>query len=396
MGFTFQELKQLKNDIAAAAGISTAAAARVIGFYNGAGPALRPDIVAAMIAGDFSHVGPALVALGIPDDLQKGSAAMEPGTDNGSSKTGSVSADDLHAGPDGFQNAPQKTKKTQADKRTTKQKKTNTSPQAVKGPYVVQGVHDDLCKGESVTDGPADMGKAPAMDDSPRGYKRPANWKSRAKNTPAKPNKEMIKAYSRAGLDPASFDPSGIETYSPDRLPDDFGNIIKGWLEDWAHDNGLDLYKIAGLQWRAACIWVGWKVKAMHILDDKTMIDKNGGRYYSPQKLETLLYIWEYLTQHYKHVPLAADFVAFAGVTRDYFTECAGVTSSQVQVYKKALEIEESGLSAGLVDSRENPTGRIYYSKARLGWRETAAADAAPAVVVVSLGELPKLDKIGG
>lgn len=377
MGFTFQELRKLKNDIAAAAGISTAAAARVIGYYNGGGPSLRPDVVRAMIGGDLSHVGPALVALGI-------SAAMEPGTDNGSSKTGSASAgpvvddpDNITAGsdgvgdldgsgmaPDGLQK--QRKESTQAAKRPTKQK---TSPQAVKGP-----------------------------DDSPRneGYKRPANWKSRAKNTPAKPNKEMIKAYSRAGLDPASFDPSGIETYSPDRLPDDFGNIIKGWLEDWAHDNELDLYKIAGLQWRAACIWVGWKVKAMHVLDDKSMIDKNGGRYYSPEKLETLLYIWEYLTQHYKHVPLAADFVAFAGVTRDYFTECAGVTSAQVQVYKKALEIEESGLSAGLVDSRENPTGRIYYSKARLGWRETAAADAAPAVVVVSLGELPKLDKIGG
>lgn len=391
MAFTFKELKQLKNQIAAAAGIDTAAAARVIGYYNGGGPFLRPDIVAAMIAGDFSHVGPALSALGIPaaDDLQKGS---EPGTGSRESKTAGPDGDNIEVGPDGvgddlhpdgLQNAPQRKESKQANKRTTKQKKTNTSPQALKGPDVVQGGHDDL--------GPDDLENL--RND---GYKRPANWKSRAKNTPAKPNKEMLKTYSRAGLDPASFDPSGIETYSPDRLPDDFGNIIKGWLEDWAHDNGLDLYKIAGLQWRAACIWVGWKVKAMHILDDKSMIDKNGGRYYSPEKLETLLYIWEYLTQHYKHVPLAADFVAFAGVTRNYFTECAGVTSSQVQVYKKALEIEESGLSAGLVDSRENPTGRIYYTKARLGWRETAAADAAPAVVVVSLGELPKLDKIGG
>lgn len=381
MAFTFQELRQLKNDIAAAAGISTAAAARVIGFYNGGGPSLRPDIVAAMISGDLSHVGPALSALGISGN-DHATAAADPANDRepGESVTDGPAADDLEPGkapamaPDGLQNAPQRKESKQTNKRTTKQKK---SPQALQND-LVKAPHDDL--------------ESPRND----GYKRPANWKSRAKNTPAKPNKEMLKTYSRAGLDPASFDPSGIETYSPDRLPDDFGNIIKGWLEDWAHDNGLDLYKIAGLQWRAACIWVGWKVKAMHILDDKTMIDKNGGRYYSPEKLETLLYIWEYLTQHYKHVPLAADFVAFAGVTRDYFTECAGVTSAQVQVYKKALEIEESGLSAGLVDSRENPTGRIYYSKARLGWRETAAADAAPAVVVVSLGELPKLDKIGG
>lgn len=343
MAFTFKELKQLKNQIAAAAGIDTAAAARVIGYYNGGGPSLRPDIVAAMIAGDFSHVGPALSALGISANDHT-TAAADPANDRepGESVTEGTAADDLE---------PWKAPAMAADD--------------------LENLRND-------------------------GYKRPANWKSRAKNTPAKPNKEMLKTYSRAGLDPASFDPSGIETYSPDRLPDDFGNIIKGWLEDWAHDNGLDLYKIAGLQWRAACIWVGWKVKAMHILDDKTMIDKNGGRYYSPEKLETLLYIWEYLTQHYKHVPLAADFVAFAGVTRNYFTECAGVTSSQVQVYKKALEIEESGLSAGLVDSRENPTGRIYYTKARLGWRETAAAETAPHVVVVSLGELPKLDKIGG
>lgn len=66
MAFTFQDLRKLKNDIAAAAGISTAAAARVIGYYNGAGPALRPDVVRAMMGGDLSHVGPALSALGLP------------------------------------------------------------------------------------------------------------------------------------------------------------------------------------------------------------------------------------------------------------------------------------------------------------------------------------------
>jgi hypothetical protein len=34
------------------------------------------------------------------------------------------------------------------------------------------------------------------------------------------------------------------------------------------------------------------------------------------------------------------------------------------------MEIENAAISVGVTDSRENPTGRIFYAKARLGWRE--------------------------
>ena len=167
MGFTFQELRKLKNDIAAAAGISTAAAARVIGFYNGGGPALRPDIVAAMIAGDFSHVGPALSALGI--------SGNDHGTTQGpaNDRTTQAPVKDPEPGkapamaPDGLQNAIQKTKSTKADKRTTKQKNDlweGVSGQgAGMGPDDIEivgdsgelppGLHDDIC---AIIDGFAD------------------------------------------------------------------------------------------------------------------------------------------------------------------------------------------------------------------------------------------------
>ena len=367
--FTFQELRKLKNDIAAAAGISTAAAARVIGYYNGGGPSLRPDIVAAMIAGDFSHVGPALSALGIPaaDDLQKGSA----GTDNGSreSKTGSASAgpddlqadnikagsdmvpdgvgDDLHAAPDGFQNAPQKTKRTQADKRTTKQKKTNTSPQAVKGPDVVKGVHDDL---EHVKSGPV---------------------------------LECVQ---------------GDILTDGDGLPASIRYDIENTMQDFAQHYNIDLEKCSGLQWRAVCLNIGDMLQASGVLIDRQKQRMQGGKPYKPERVAALVGIWERFTTLYKHMPIRSDFIAFSGVSRDWFYDShgKGLTSTQADIIKRVREIEESAMAAALVDPRENPTGRIFYSKCKLDYRENNMTDSGPAFMVVSLSQLKHIGINGG
>lgn len=365
MAFTFKELKQLKNDIAAAMGIDSSIAARVIGYYNGGGPSVRPDVVRAMIGGDLSHVGPALVALGY--DLP---AAMEPGTDDGSreSKTaagesitasgdlsGSASAgpvvddlqadnitagsgsdgvgDYLHAAPDGFQNATQRKESKQANKRTTKQKKSNTSPQAVKGPDVVQGVHDDL--------GPDDL--------------------------------EHVQG----------------ESVNPHELPPGLYDDICATLENYCRQQNMDPGKVHPLQWKSACIYVGQSIKARGILRDYEREKNHGGVLYDGVKVAALLDIYDYICGQYKQVPFVYNFPRFAGISPQYFADYEKrLTSSRVNLYKKALDIQKAGLIDAVTGGGSATVGNIFLSKALAGLQETVtiqhvSAASTPAAVAL-------------
>lgn len=181
-----------------------------------------------------------------------------------------------------------------------------------------------------------------------------------------------------------------------DTLPASIQCDIEGWLADFASKYNLDLEKCAGLQWRAACLYVGQRLKASGILLDRALQKKIGGTPYNPKRMERLLYIWETFTNTYKHVPLASDFIAFTGASREWFYNTTGKsTAGQLDIAKKARQIEESALASALCDSRENPTGRIYYTKARLGWQETttiqhvSATAAAPTVAALPVFETP-------
>lgn len=178
-------------------------------------------------------------------------------------------------------------------------------------------------------------------------------------------------------------------------LPDGFGDVVEGWLSDWSIKYKIDLVKASGQQWRSACIYVGSNIQRSGVLIDRDKMKRGGSKYYSPEAALALLYLWEYITGLYRHIPLVSDFIAFTGASREWFydTKGKGLSSSRVDLLKKARAIEEAGISAGIIDGRENPTGRIYYSKARLGWQETAPAVAAPVAVVVAVGDLPALTK---
>jgi hypothetical protein len=190
--------------------------------------------------------------------------------------------------------------------------------------------------------------------------------------------------------------PAGVNA---EGLPDGFADKIEGWLFDFSQRYGIELEKASGQQWRSACIYIGHQIQETHILEDAERERKEGGKIYNPKKIESLLYLWEYITGLYKHTPLVADFVAFSGVSRGWFYdyEGRGLTSASVQISKKARDIEEAGLSSGLTDGRENPTGRIFYAKARRGWTEAprqieithTSASAAAALPVFS-------DAVGG
>ena len=192
-----------------------------------------------------------------------------------------------------------------------------------------------------------------------------------------KPAKKQIKAdlqrITPQAVEGVRIYSDSLEDYRRGELPETLVDDIKSLLKAWALDNDFDdLSKLANIQWRSACLFVGQWIKQNKILEDIERERSEGGRYYDGEKVAALVPIWEYITGLYKHIPLHVDFIAFSGVSRQWFYdyEGRGLTSSSVQIIKKVMEIENAAISVGVTDSRENPTGRIFYAKARLGWRE--------------------------
>ena len=199
-------------------------------------------------------------------------------------------------------------------------------------------------------------------------------------NAPTRANNDIIETVQGEIVDNNSLPPSMTDT-------------IEEWLADYAQRYNIELDKCSNLQWRAACIYVGQKLKASGILLDKELQKKIGGTPYSPYKMECLLYIWEWLTSTYKHIPLLSDYISFTGASREWFYNTTGKsTSGQLDIAKKAREIEESALSSALTDHKENPTGRIYYTKARLGWQETTTIQHISATASAPAVSLPVFD----
>lgn len=163
------------------------------------------------------------------------------------------------------------------------------------------------------------------------------------------------------------------EIIDNNELPPDYYETIKEWLEEIkVSENIEDFSKLANIQWRAVCLSIGDKIQKSGILRDRERERTHGGKIYNPYIIAAIIPIWERITAYYKHIPLACDFIAFTGVSEEYFYDTKReLTSSRLGIAKKVRAIEEKALAAALTDSRENPTGRIYYTKARLGWRET-------------------------
>lgn len=183
-----------------------------------------------------------------------------------------------------------------------------------------------------------------------------------------------------------------------DGLPLGFSETVRGWLHDYASQYNIDLEKCASIQWRSLCLCIGKKIQASGVLRDHIREKTHGGKLYNPDAVAALVDIWEAITGLYKHIPLVVDFLAFSGVSRQWFADyqARGLTSSRVNLAKKVRDIEEAALSAALCDSRENPTGRIYYSKARLGWQENTIITHVSAAAAPAVSTLPVFDGSAG
>ena len=162
----------------------------------------------------------------------------------------------------------------------------------------------------------------------------------------------------------------GDDSDVPAAILNDIDNIIKAYCIKYRVD---DLRKASAPVWRGACMAVGFHMKKTKCLRDKDKEKISDKMIYDGDLIAALVPVWAYLCSMYDKAPLAADFIAFTGVSSAWFYHCNGnseLTSAGSCVYKKLLALQESGLSAALVDGRRNPTGMIFFLKNWHGWRD--------------------------
>lgn len=180
--------------------------------------------------------------------------------------------------------------------------------------------------------------------------------------------------------------------YMSDILPEGTAERVEGWLGDFSTRHNIDLSRLHSQQWRSACMYIGENIKHSDILRDKEKEKHNGGRVYSGEKLEALLYIWAYFCGVLRQVPLVPDFVSFAGVSRNYFYDFdgQGLSSTAVQILKKAKAIEEGGLDSSVAGGGAGAVGGMFLLKTRHGYSETVTVQHTTTTTALGVSDLPK------
>lgn len=352
MAYTFPQLKQIRDNIIMSFGISSDNATRVVAFYN-VGANQDHNIIDKMLSGDLSGVPAALSALGIPSDI--------------------VQADDR-----------QTEIKPSADLAKKTHKKTaKSSPKTTRNTADIQPSESVRASSLGASDTLADKIPVDNIKDHTS-----QNTAYTSKYYPF-PTREEIKALSA--------DTPQVEIMQGDELPPSFGDTVEGWFESFANKYNFDIYKLHPQQWRAACMYVGENIKASGVIRDRQKEKHNGGKVYSPHKLEELLKLWAYFCGLYRQVPLASDYINFSGVHRNFFYDYdgQGLSSTAVHLVQKAKQIEEQGLGSSVAGGGAGTVGGIFLLKARHGYSETVTVNHVTAAPSVGLAELPKLTTSG-
>ena len=357
MGFSIQELKQIRDNISDVYKIDSVQAARVVGFYN-VGQFKDHEILNNMLLGDLSSVPAALSALGIVSSVQATTKEEKKASDLA------------------------KKKEEKTHKKTAKRSPKNTRNTADNTSYIKA---DSSPLASSVRPSDISNDKTPAKDIKDRTKE---NITYTSKYYPF-PTREEIKALSA--------DTPQVEIMQGDELPPSFGDTVEGWFESFANKYNFDIYKLHPQQWRAACMYVGENIKASGVIRDRQKEKHNGGKVYSPHKLEELLKLWAYFCGLYRQVPLASDYINFSGVHRNFFYDYdgQGLSSTAVHLVQKAKQIEEQGLGSSVAGGGAGTVGGIFLLKARHGYSETVTVNHVTAAPSVGLAELPKLTTSG-
>lgn len=168
----------------------------------------------------------------------------------------------------------------------------------------------------------------------------------------------------------SSDSPAGDDVELPEILVQNIEDTIVNYCNKYNID---DLRKMSASVWRGACMAVGFMLKKSGALRDRQKEKITGGKRFNAPLIAALVPLWAFLCSLYDKPPLASDFIAFTGVSSAWFYNCNGggdLSSACVGIYKKVLQLQESGLSSSLVDGRRNPTGTIFFLKNWHGWRD--------------------------
>lgn len=157
-----------------------------------------------------------------------------------------------------------------------------------------------------------------------------------------------------------------------------------------------DKKKIHPLEWRAVCMAIGSCIKTQGLLLDRERNKREGGNKYKPEKVLAILNIYDRICSEYKQTAFTYNFPPFAGVSREYFNDYTqkGLTSAQVGLKQKALDIQKASLISAVNGGGSATVGNIFLSKALAGLQETSTVvhvSSAPAPVMDSVPDLARL-----
>ena len=202
----------------------------------------------------------------------------------------------------------------------------------------------------------------------------------------------------------ADATPAGaVEEIRPDEMPADMFGHCDGLINDFCERFNLDKYNMSPLQWGACCSYVGrWfsSRSAFRILNDKSGV-KNNFNKIDAAAASAMLPIWAQLCGIYNKLPLAHDFANFCGLSWDWIYKiehASGVTSADINLYKKLRTICRGCLDSRLIDSKAAPAGAIFYAKAKEGYQETQTVrheyikDAETAASLPSFGPVDAIE----
>lgn len=314
---SIQEMKKLRDKISDCFGVSPSVAGRVIGYYNGSG---RGDMVAAMIAGDLSGVGPALAALGesIPEKIGPAATTAE--------KISTAAGD------------PVEKIKTARNASRIKEKNTGTQNTAIKDQPGSGAIYNDI------------------------------------------PGKD----HTSGATSPAKTEPDQLETVAGEivpnesGLPDGLADMIYSAVDAFCKKHDFEnMSKCRQTAWSSCCMYIGSYIfkKNRKILAGPA--PKNGGFRYDFKKISQLCDIWVYMCGTFGKAPFISDFANFAGIDKTALYGVGGdytpdhLTPARLQLLQKLREAQEMGLSGLIVDGRQNPTGALAALNHWHGWTQT-------------------------
>lgn len=238
------------------------------------------------------------------------------------------------------------------------------------------------------------------LPDAVSGGSEKIKKESPKKKSKAEKKEDTKRSKAAAGV--VAFSASMDEEENPHELPPGFIETLQSIIKQFCIDNDIESMKKApSLQWGACCMLCGQYIKKNKILWDKDKTAARGGVCaYDIEKISQLLDIFSYLCKLYAKTALVTDFIDFSGVSRGWFFGTNGhnsetLTSAGGDIRKKLYDIQAAAVASGIVDGRENPTGKIYFSKAVLGWSETGSIHPQTDQADTKTARLPDFNNLG-